>query len=142
MTWLLDTNVISEWIKPRPDEGIVAWLNAADERTLYVSVIAVAEIRLGIAMLPRGRRRDRLEAWADRDLVERFRGRILSIDPPIAEVWARLLAKARSSGVSAPVLDTFLAATAVVHGMTLVTRNVRDFVHLEVPVLNPWSSAE
>jgi toxin FitB len=72
---LLDTNVISEWTKPRPDPGVVAWLKAADESSLYLSVVAFAEIRLGIELLPKGRKRDQLTRWLETDLVHRFEGR-------------------------------------------------------------------
>ena len=138
MRYLLDTNVISEWVKPAPDGGVVAWLAAADEDRLYLSVVAFAEIRLGIELLPQGRRRTRLTRWLDHDLGERFEGRIIGVDRSIAETWASLVAKGRRRGKTPPVLDAFLAATALVHGMTLVTRNIQDMADLEVPVLDPW----
>jgi hypothetical protein len=138
--YLLDTNVISEWVKPRPDAGVVSWLDAADEDALHLSVLAFAEIRLGIELLPQGRKRSRLRAWLDDDLAARFEGRIIDIDRAIAEAWAQIVAHGRARGGRPPVLDAFLAATALVHGMTLVTRNERDLADLHVPVLNPWQT--
>lgn len=140
MTYLLDTNVISEWSKPRPDAGVVAWLDAAAEDALYLSVVTFGEIRLGIELLPDGRKRERITAWLDDDLAERFDGRILDVDRDIAKAWAKLIARGRALGARPPVLDAFLAATALVRGMILVTRNERDVARLEVPFLNPWRS--
>lgn len=138
MRYLLDTNVISEWTKPRPDPGVVAWLDAADEDYLYLSVLAFAEIRLGIELLPEGRRRARIRAWLDDDLAARFEGRIVGIDRDIAEAWAGVVAQGRARGATPPVLDAFLVATALHHEMTLVTRNERDVASLGAPILNPW----
>ena len=138
MRYLLDTNVISEWTKPRPDPAVVAWLGAADEDTLFLSVLAFAEIRLGIELLPEGRKRARISQWLDRDLAARFEGRIIGIGRDVAELWATIVARGRARGVTPPILDAFMAATALVHRMTLVTRNERDLAGLEVPIVNPW----
>ena len=89
MTFLLDTNVISEWTKPRPDSGLIAWLAAVDEDRTFISVVTLAEIRYGIARAARGRRRDRLEAWLRDELPLRFEGRVLPIDAVTADAWAR-----------------------------------------------------
>jgi toxin FitB len=136
--YLLDTNVISEWTKPRPDPAVVAWLDAADEDALYLSVLAFAEIRLGIELLPAGRKRARISAWLERDLAGRFEGRIIGIERDIAEAWAAIVARGRAHGATPPILDAFVAATALVHQMTLVTRNERDLAGLDVPLVNPW----
>jgi predicted nucleic acid-binding protein len=136
--YLLDTNVISEWTKRRPEPGVVAWLAAADEDTLYLSVLAFAEIRLGIELLPAGRKRARISAWLERDLAARFEGRIIGIERDIAEAWAAIVARGRARGAAPPILDAFVAATARVHQMTLVTRNERDLAGLDVPLVNPW----
>jgi toxin FitB len=138
--YLLDTNVISEWVKPQPDAGVVAWLAGADEDALHVSVLVFAEIRLGIELLPPGQKRRRLGAWLDDDLAVRFEGRILGVDRRVAEAWAVLVARGRSRGAPPPVLDAFMAATALVHEMTLVTRNERDLAALDVTLMNPWQS--
>jgi hypothetical protein len=136
--YLLDTNVISEWTRPRPDPAVVAWLEGADEDALYLSVLAFAEIRLGIELLPRGRKRTRLSAWLDGDLAARFEGRIIGIERDVAEAWAAIVARGRARGASLPILDAFKAATALVHQLTLVTRNERDLGGLDVPIVNPW----
>jgi predicted nucleic acid-binding protein len=136
--YLLDTNVISEWTKPRPDRGVVAWLELADESSLYLSVVAFAEIRLGIELLPEGRKRDQLTRWLENELAQRFEGRVIQIDQPIATAWSRIVARGRTQGAAPPILDAFLVATAMVHGMTLVTRNVRDVQRFGVAVLDPW----
>ena len=138
MRYLLDTNVISEWTRPRPDPAVVAWLDAADEDMLYLSVVAFAEIRLGIELLPEGRKRSRISAWLARDLAVRFEGRIIGIEQNIAAAWAVIVARGRLRRATPPLLDAFMAATALVHRMTLVTRNERDLAGLDVPVLNPW----
>lgn len=138
MTYLLDTNVISEWTKPRPDRGVVAWLEVADESSLYLSVVALAEIRLGIELLPKGRKRDQLTHWLEADLAHRFEGRVIEIDQPIAGAWGQIVARGRAQGAAPPILDAFLVATAIVHGMTLVTRNVRDVQRFGAAVFDPW----
>jgi toxin FitB len=138
MTFLLDTNVVSEWVKPRPDSGVVAWLREVDEDRLFLSVVTLAELRLGIERLPLGIRRSRLDQWVAEDLRVRFEGRILAIDALIADAWGILTAKAQSFGRPIGSLDGFIGATAQVHGLLLVTRNVADFVFLDRPPLNPW----
>jgi toxin FitB len=97
-----------------------------------------SEIRLGIELLPEGRKRSRISAWLARDLAARFEGRIIGIEQDIAAAWAVMVARGRVRGATPPILDAFMAATALVHGMTLVTRNERDLAGLDVPVLNPW----
>jgi hypothetical protein len=138
LTYLLDTNVISEWTKPRPDRGVVGWLEGADESSLYLSVVALAEIRLGIELLPKGRKRDRLTRWLEVDLALRFEGRVIEIDQAIAAAWGQIVARGRALGAAPPILDAFLVATAIVHGMTLVTRNLRDVQRFGAAVLDPW----
>ena len=139
MTFLLDTNVISEWTKPRPDSGLIAWLAAVDEDRTFISVVTLAEIRYGIARAARGRRRDRLEAWLRDELPLRFEGRVLPIDAVTADAWGEISARASTAGRPIHAMDAFLAATAAVHGLTLVTRNASDFQAVGTPVLTPWT---
>jgi toxin FitB len=141
VTFLLDTNVLSEGMKPVPSAAVTAWLDAEDEDRLFVSVITLAEIRRGIALKEAGRRRAALETWLRDELSERFAGRIIDIDRPIAEAWADLMASSRRRGIGLSVMDGFLAATAQVRGLRVVTRNVRDFAALAVPLVNPWNAA-
>jgi predicted nucleic acid-binding protein len=136
--FLLDTNGISELVRPKPDPRVVEWMESADESQLYLSVLTLGEIRKGVAELVHGRRRANLEAWLDVELQGRFRERILPIDAAIADQWGQLTATAKRKGKTLPVIDGLLAATALHHNLTLVTRNISDFVIASVPVLNPW----
>lgn len=138
MSFLLDTNVVSEWVKPQPHPHVVAWLRAVDEDRVFLSVASLAEIRRGVELMSPGRRRDRLVSWLTEDLPARFAGRILDIDGRIADAWGIIMARGKKAGVSPGILDAFFAATAEVHGLTLVTRNVSDFLKLGIPLLNPW----
>jgi hypothetical protein len=141
VSFLLDTNVISEWVKPRPSANVVAWLSDADEDGLFVSVIAFAEIGRGIALLPPGPQRNRLTAWLEADLTERFEARVIPIDPRVAQAWGALMAKAQRAGLTLGAMDGFIAATAAEFDLTLVTRNIRDFQGLGIKLVDPWSSA-
>jgi predicted nucleic acid-binding protein len=136
--FLLDTNVISELIKAKPDVNVVRWIEETDESILFLSVLALGEIRKGIERLSLGRRRDRLESWLALDLRDRFQGRILPVDTGIAERWGALSAIAEAKGRPVPVIDGLLAATAVHHDLMLVTRNDSDLAEAGVPTLNPW----
>ena len=140
MSLLLDTNVVSEWVKPTPDPRFVRWIGAVDSRTAYLSVVTLAEIERGIARLPTGRRRERLAAWFAAELIEIFADRIIDVDRPIASAWARLMVRSEAVGQPLSSIDAFLAATAAVRGYTLVTRNTADFVATGVLLHNPWTS--
>ena len=142
MSYLLDTNVISEAVKPRPDPRVVEWLAAVDEDRVFLSVISLAEIRRGIELMAVGQRRDRLETWLTEDLPTRFEGRILSIDHGAADAWGVFMARARRAGVALSTMDGLFAASATVHALTLVTRNVRDFEALGISLFNPWQDQE
>ncbi|MEO8371509.1 MAG: type II toxin-antitoxin system VapC family toxin [Candidatus Solibacter sp.] len=136
--FLLDTNVVSELIKPKPDENVVRWIEETDESILFLSVLTLGEIRQGVERLRSGRRRGRLESWLQVDLPSRFQGRILGIDEAITDRWGRVTATAAAKGKPAPVIDGLLAATALHHNLTLVSRNTPDVVGTGVPTLNPW----
>ena len=139
MNFLLDTNIVSEWVKPRPNPGVMEWLAGADEDRLFLSVATLAELRYGVERLPMGRKRSQLAEWLETDLFRRFEGRVLGIDETIATGWGRLLAKADAAGRPMSAMDGFLAATADVHEITLVTRNEVDFGAAGVMTFNPWS---
>lgn len=138
MSFLLDTNVVSEWVKPLPNPHVVAWLKDVDEDRVFLSVASLAEIRRGIELMSPGKRRDRLDAWLTRDLPARFAGRLLDINGRIAEAWGTIMARGKKAGLNVDILDAFFAATVEVHKLTLVTRNVQDFLRLGIPLLNPW----
>jgi len=140
--FLLDTNVISELVKPRPEPKVTTWVESVDESLLYLSVLTFGEIRRGIAALPQSRRRATLEAWLDKDLGGRFEGRILAVDQEVADRWGLLTAAARTAGIVLPVIDGLLAATALEHNLTLVTRDTGQIPSMGVAVLNPWSGRD
>ena len=138
--FLLDTNVISELVKPKPNPMVTRWVDATDESLLCLSVLTLGEIRKGISSLPDAPRRVALETWLDHGLVLRFADRILVIDQAVADRWGRLEAKALARKSPLPVIDGLLAATALQHNLTLVTRNSKDVAVTEVAVFNPWTS--
>ncbi len=138
--FLLDTNCISELVRPQPEPSVLNWIEATDEATLYISVLTLGEIRKGVARLAQGRRRTRLETWLEVDLRARFAGRIVPIDAGVAERWGWLAAEVKRKGKGLPVIDGLLAATALRLNLTVVSRNERDFAETQVPVLNPWVS--
>jgi predicted nucleic acid-binding protein len=139
VSFLLDTNVVSEWTRPGPDPGVVAWLADADEDCLFLSVVTLAELRHGVERLPAGSRRRRLDAWLGEDLPLRFEGRILPLDATIVEGWGRLVARREAVGRPIGVMDAFIAATANAHSLTLVTRNVMDLAAVVPRIIDPWS---
>jgi len=136
--FLLDTNVVSELIRPRPDNNVRRWAEETDESILFLSVLTLGEIRQGVEKLLAGRRRGRLESWLQVDLPSRFQDRILPIHEAIADRWGRIAAIAAAKGKPVPVIDGLLAATALHHNLTLVTRSSSDVAGTAVPTLNPW----
>lgn len=139
MSWLLDTCAISEYAKRAPNRNVIAWLDAQDEASMFISVITLGEIEKGILKLRAtdAHRSQKLTAWLG--LVEqRFAGRILPLDSASLHVWAQLSANAELAGKPLPVMDGLIMATAQCHGLTVVTRNVQDFAHYP-QVLNPWT---
>lgn len=138
--FLLDTNVISELVKPTPDSKVTSWIDTEDESLLCLSVLTLGEIRKGIALLPNASRRVSLERWLDHELVLRFADRILPIDQAVADRWGRIAAQALRAKSALPVIDGLLAATAMRHNLTLVTRNTKAVVATGVDVFNPWTS--
>ena len=136
---LLDTNVVSEWVKPRPDSAVVTWLAEADEDRTYLSVVTLSELRYGVERLPAGERRTCLDMWLGDELPHRFEGRLLTIDAEIGDIWGRLVARGRAAGRVIGPMDALIAATALRHDLTLVTRNVADFETVGIALLNPWT---
>ena len=136
--FLLDTNVISELIKPRPDSNVTEWMTETDEELLYLSVLSLGEIRKGIAIQTQASRRAALESWLEGDLRARFQNRILPITEEISERWGTLTGRAKTRGAPIPVIDGLLAATALQHNLTLVTRNLADMAGTGVALFDPW----
>jgi predicted nucleic acid-binding protein len=137
--FLLDTNILSEFNRRgEPDRRVKHWLEGADAGSLYASVLTFGEIRFGIALLPPSKRRTQLEQWLERDLHEWFEGRILPIDQPIADRWGSIRARAQLKGRPLSVIDALLAATAIQHELTIVSRNAGHFSVVDLAVINPW----
>jgi toxin FitB len=137
--YLLDTCVISEVTKKRPSAKVLTWLDAQEELTLFLSVITLGELQKGVSKLPVSRKRRRLQQWVEQDLTRRFTGRILAVDLEVAMRWGAITATAEQQGRPVPVLDGLLAATALVAGLTLVTRNTPHMQATGVPLFDPLS---
>ena len=138
MSFLLDTNAVSEWVKPRPNPGLIGWMESADEDRIFISVVSLAELRYGVERMGVGKRRNRLEAWLQHELPLRFEARILPVDTKVADAWGKTVSRNEAAGRPIGAMDAFLAATAEIYRLTLVTRNVSDFPLLKA-VLNPWT---
>lgn len=138
MNFLIDTCVISEFVRRKPSPSVMEWFGAVPEVRIYLSVITLGEITKGILRLPDPAKAQRLQAWLDNDLRSRFQGRLLGVDADVAMEWGAVCAEAERAGTPRPVIDALLAATARVHGLTLVTRNTADFLNIRVDVFNPW----
>jgi hypothetical protein len=136
--FLLGANILSEVHRPEPNRGVLDWLDRLDEDRAFISVVSLAEIRRGVALMEKGRRRDALADWLARDLPDRFAGRILAVDEQTAFAWGDLMAEVKRRGIGLASMDDLLAATALAHNLTLVTRNTRDFRDLGVALLDPW----
>ncbi|MHB8793235.1 MAG: PIN domain-containing protein [Thermoleophilia bacterium] len=137
MSYLLDTNVISETVRRSPEKAVIAWLKGVPGDALYVSVLTLGEVRKGIEGLKDQQRREKLRVWLEHDLPEWFEDRVLAIDLPVADRWGRLLA---SAGRPLPTTDSLLAATALHHELRLVTRNTGDFEFPGLEVIDPWEN--
>ena len=135
MSYLIDTNVLSELRRRAPNAGVVDWFAQRPATALFLSVLTVGEIRKGIDMLATGERKLKLLDWLEVELPTFFAGRIIAVDVSVADRWGRLLAEANRP---LPAIDSLLAATALTHGLKLVTHNARDFVFPGLGVINPW----
>jgi predicted nucleic acid-binding protein len=139
VNWLLDTNVLSELVKPRPDANVVGWTGARSSLDFALSVLTLGELEKGIARLPSGPRRTQLRLWARSEIPRQFLGRLLPVDEPVALAWGELAAAAQADGRPLPVIDGLLLGTARVAGLILVTRNVSDCAGRGVAVYDPWT---
>jgi predicted nucleic acid-binding protein len=137
--FLLDTNVISELVKAKPEPRVTKWIESTEETLLYLSVLTLGEIRKGIASLPHSARRVKLEVWLDHELALRFSDRILPVDQQVADRWGRIAGSAAARKSPLPVIDGLFAATAQHHNLILVTRNTRDIGATGVPAFDPWT---
>ena len=135
MSYLVDTNVISELVRPKPAKAVLAWFENIPSEALHISVLTLGEIRWGVEQMPDGARREKLRLWLEHELVDWFGTRILLVDIPVADRWGRLVAQ---MGRPVPSIDSLLAATALHYELRLVTRNQKDFDYPGLEVVNPW----
>lgn len=136
--FLLDTCAISESRKPKPNAGFDEWLRCVDAHVVYLSVITLGEIRSGIERLTDRAKRASFEVWLESNVPAQFKGRILSFDAGVADRWGRLIGST-PKGVLLAGVDSFIAATALHHDLSIVTRNVRDFERTGASITNPWT---
>jgi toxin FitB len=136
--FLLDTMVMSEPRRPQPAPGVVRFFDREPRAFLHTSVIVLGEMRRGALLQRDPGYADRIAAWIDEDVLRALAGRILNVTPAIAESWARIRATTTRNGTSVPPIDALIAATALVHGLTVVTRNEADFIRCGAAVRNPW----
>lgn len=134
MSFLIDTCVLSELVKPRRSSQVSLWFEDTPKTSMFVSVLTLGEIRKGIMMLGRGQRRLRLNTWLETELPMWVGDRILPLDANVADMWGRLMARCKKL----PVVDGLIAATALSHSLTVVTRNETDFASTGVELVNPW----
>ncbi len=142
MNYLLDTCLVSELIKKKPEPRVVEWVRRQAEDRLYLSVLTLGELQKGIAKLKDQQRAHKLQAWLDDDLLERFAGRILDVTPGVARIWGRIQGKAEAEGRTMQVIDSLIAATALDLGASVATRNVEDVEASGVEIVNPWPALD
>ena len=138
MSYLLDTCVLSEFARPEPEPRVAAWLEAQSEEDLYLSSIVLGELARGVARLESSTKKRRLSAWLHSDLRPRFRDRVLGVTAEVALRWGELSGAAARRGIAVSMADGLIAATAVVHSLTVVSRNVEDLERAGAMVYSPW----
>ena len=135
---LLDTNVVSEPLRPEPDSAVIAWIDAQPLETLFLSAITIAELRAGVALLPAGKRRSGLQQNLEKRVLPLFAGRVLPFDLTCTPAYAELMAKARAAGVAIATADGYIAAIATTNGFAVATRDTGPFEAAGMAVINPW----
>jgi predicted nucleic acid-binding protein len=138
LNYLLDTCVLSEFTRRRPDAKVIQWLDNVDEEALYLSAVTIGEIQRGIERLTASRRKTELLVWMKDGLTRRFDQRILPLDTQVMLTWGSLTARCENAGRPLPLMDSLIAATALLHSLTIVTRNIEDFSPCSLQVINPW----
>lgn len=142
MAFLLDTNVVSETVKPRPDKTVLDWMEAQVPTDLFIAAQTIGELIRGARKVREQARRERFEKWIEQDLARQFDGRILPLDGRTAAVWGRLMRDGDRAGRTPAAADAQIAAVANQHELILVTRNVKDFVNFDIQLLDPWRSSQ
>ena len=138
MNYLLDTCVISELIKPKPNSKVIKWLRSCQEESLFLSSLTIGEIQKGISRLPNSRKKIKLQNWLDSELIQRFDERVLGIDFRVAQKWGEIQASSENDRIKMPVIDSLIASIGIVFDMTVVTRNTADMKNSGVRLFNPW----
>ncbi len=138
MKFLLDTCLISELAKVKPDKRVIDWLTNENETNFYVSVLTFGELHKGIEKLPESRKKEDLHIWVENDLKERFRNRIIGVDLNISSIWGKIQGIAEGKGRPMPAIDALIAATGIAHDLVVVTRNAIDMEQSGVKLHNPW----
>lgn len=137
--FVLDTCLVSEFVKKTPNPGVVAWIAAQIESELLITTMTLGEIVKGIERLPHGPKRAELNDWYSNQMLSRFRGRIQNFDEPASREWGKLCARLEQQGTRMPAVDSQIAAVCLLTGADLVTRNESDFAHSGIRVVNPWT---
>ena len=141
MKYLLDTCVISEMIKPKPDENVISWLEEQDENSLYLSVLTFGEIEKGIEKASNQIRKQKIRLWVEDDLKKRFEGRIIPISFTIAAEWGKMQGKSKLLGKPLPTMDGLIAVSGLVSQCIVVTRNISDMEQSSAELFNPWEKS-
>jgi tRNA(fMet)-specific endonuclease VapC len=139
MTYLLDTCLISELVAKQPNQKVLDWVDAQVPETLYLSVITIGEIAKGICKLTPSKRKESLTTWLNETLPNRFENRILTLDVSTMVLWGNLICQLEQNGRPLPAMDSLIAAIALQHSLSLVTRNEKDFAGTGLIIVNPWS---
>lgn len=138
LSYLLDTCVISEFVKPKPERKVLEWLNSVEVDRVFLSAVTLGEIQFGISNRPASNRRTELEVWLNIELMKQFAGRVLPLDGDTFITWGQMAAQQKRQGELMGVMDSLIAATALQHKMVLVTRNGVDFKATGLSLFNPW----
>ncbi|MFN2267239.1 MAG: type II toxin-antitoxin system VapC family toxin [Desulfonatronovibrio sp.] len=138
MNFLVDTCVISELVKKEPDLNVVSWIRSCPEEKLFLSSLTIGELQKGVSKLEPSKKKNELQYWINIKLLNRFTGRIIPIDSAVAQRWGQIQAKAEQMGNPMPALDGLIAATALIHNLTVLTRNVKDMKTSGAEIVNPW----
>ncbi len=141
MKYLLDTNIISEFVSKKPNQKVLDYVNSLDENDVYLSVITIGEIRFGIEKLDEEQQFKKIKIlsdWLDNDLMQRFEGRIVDIDKQTMLQWGEINGQLQKIGRPMPIMDSLIASTCVANGFVLITRNTKDFYSFEMEMINPF----
>ena len=142
MAFLLDTNIVSETTRPRPDITVLNWIENQAPSDLYLAALTIGELVRGARKVKEQARRERFERWIEQDLSRQFDGRVLAFDGRSATIWGRLMGDGDRIGRPPAAADAQIAAVAIQHELILVTRNVKDFMNFELRLIDPWRSQE